>query len=713
MVNFQNLIDNNLLQKYHDQLEETELKPIKSAVGLFIDTNGHEYVDFELPSGNLWAKTNIGATNPEDYGLYFAWGETTGYADIVTGTKEFRWSDYEFNPSGDGQTFTKYNATDDKVTLDAEDDVVQQQMGGDWYIPTKEDLIELFIKTDSELTTLNGVNGRKFMKKSDHSIYIFIPFAGNCIDGSHNVSVNTYYLWTSSRVSWSVSNAWGTIFSNMISANSRYAGFSVRGVCKDNSKFSKKADKVQNCTEGNFPILDATGNLLDSGKKPESFALKTDLDKLGDKYYEKKQSILIEEDGIYQIKDNSVYPVAHPDLSTQPSILPQRFGNLDIKEVLIRAGHEDEIPKGAMVISAFSFNDHECCPATVKWVQPTAPATEGYVDLGLPSGTLWATKNLGAASLEEYGLYYAWGETTGYPDVSTKQFSWSDYKFGTSGSLTKYNDSDGKTVLDSEDDAVYVATNGIAHMPTKSQLNELYKSTTWEQTTVNGVNGVKFTGTNDSYIFIPAAGYYTHGSLYGVGSYYHVWSSSRHPDASWACYLNFTSGVANVDFADRCSGRSIRGVVSAPSAHWSITNEEGVDPDYTLIRYVENNGGGYYYNPEPSREEVVFTTRILGDGSNTNISNLNCEDIWGIADPKLNVGDQIGYVKILRGTSYVVGDSCNLVVSGNGPGTIANVVERTSIYLYMERLNGNSGYINYSKSGETDGEVEIHIYKQL
>ena len=79
MVNFQNLVDKSLLEKYHDQLEKTELKPIKSAVGF--NPNGHEYVDLELPSGNMWAKTNIGATNPEDYGLYFAWGETTGYAD--------------------------------------------------------------------------------------------------------------------------------------------------------------------------------------------------------------------------------------------------------------------------------------------------------------------------------------------------------------------------------------------------------------------------------------------------------------------------------------------------------------------------------------------------------------------------------------------------------------------------------------------------------
>lgn len=76
--------------------------------------------------------------------------------------------------------------------------------------------------------------------------------------------------------------------------------------------------------------------------------------------------ILFEDDGIYQIKDRHVYPVSHPDLSTQPSILPQRYGNLDIKEVLIAHGREYEIPSDAMVILAFSFNSNVCVPAVCE-----------------------------------------------------------------------------------------------------------------------------------------------------------------------------------------------------------------------------------------------------------------------------------------------------------------------------------------------------------
>lgn len=62
--------------------------------------NGYEYVDLGLPSGTLWAKMNVGAESETDYGLYFAWGETQGYADAST--KAFSWADYKFNPSGDG-----------------------------------------------------------------------------------------------------------------------------------------------------------------------------------------------------------------------------------------------------------------------------------------------------------------------------------------------------------------------------------------------------------------------------------------------------------------------------------------------------------------------------------------------------------------------------------------------------------------------------------
>ena len=164
-----------------------------------------------------------------------------------------------------------------------------------------------------------------------------------------------------------------------------------------------------------------------------------------------------------------------------------------------------------------------------------------YVDLGLPSGTLWATMNVGATSETDYGFHFAWGETDGYPikEVegswvidSTKQFSSNDYKYGTSSNLTKYNATDGKTVLDLEDDAVAANWGGDWHMPTAEQFQELLNTTYVTNTWVtdyqgNGVNGRLFTSViNGNTLFIPAAGACCSGSVNSVGSSGYVWASS-------------------------------------------------------------------------------------------------------------------------------------------------------------------------------------------
>ena len=96
----------------------------------------YEYVDLGLPSGTLWAKMNVGANSETDPGLYFAWGETEGYtAEQVGVDKQFTWADYKFNPSGDGETFTKYTSSDE--TLELIDDAAAVNMGGKWHMPNE------------------------------------------------------------------------------------------------------------------------------------------------------------------------------------------------------------------------------------------------------------------------------------------------------------------------------------------------------------------------------------------------------------------------------------------------------------------------------------------------------------------------------------------------------------------------------------------------
>ena len=187
------------------------------------------------------------------------------------------------------------------------------------------------------------------------------------------------------------------------------------------------------------------------------------------------------------------------------------------------------------------------------------------IDLGLPSGTLWMDRNIGASSPEDAGLYFAWGETTGYTadEVGkTKQFSWDDYKFGSDP--TKYNETDGLTTLETTDDAVLQNVHGCS-IPTKKQLQELIDGTTSVWTTQNGVKGRLFTSkTNSNSIFVPVAGYGLDGSMDSVGSFGDLWSSSLSEDSTNdAWYLCFYSGgVVLYGSGDRCGGQSVRGVVS-------------------------------------------------------------------------------------------------------------------------------------------------------
>jgi uncharacterized protein (TIGR02145 family) len=201
-------------------------------------------------------------------------------------------------------------------------------------------------------------------------------------------------------------------------------------------------------------------------------------------------------------------------------------------------------------------------------------APHDYVEIG---GVKWATMNVGANTITDYGLHFQWGDTQGYTTAqvpSEKAFSWNDYKYGNSGStLTKYNKTDGKTVLDSEDDAVTAAWGGNWRMPTKEEFQALVNATTNQWTTIDGVNGRLFTDKTDSSktLFFPAAGGCGGGDVWNVGSYGYYWSRSLITnDVSYAWYLNFYDGSVSPDGnGNRYRGYSVRGVFGEKSPETS------------------------------------------------------------------------------------------------------------------------------------------------
>ena len=209
-----------------------------------------------------------------------------------------------------------------------------------------------------------------------------------------------------------------------------------------------------------------------------------------------------------------------------------------------------------------------------------------YVDLGLPSGTLWATCNIGASNPEEYGLYFAWGEIRGYTrDTSDgHSFDWSNYKYcnGSYESITKYYSDGsfddyyghikGRTIeLDPSDDAAYVNWGSKWRIPSIDQMEELGDKCVWKWAKRNGVNGYTVIGPNQNSIFLPAAGSRYKNLFDDVANTYgYYWSRTLNnwysSDASNYYFYNgiesdghFYSGHDGRP-GDRCYGYSIRPV---------------------------------------------------------------------------------------------------------------------------------------------------------
>ena len=188
----------------------------------------------------------------------------------------------------------------------------------------------------------------------------------------------------------------------------------------------------------------------------------------------------------------------------------------------------------------------------------------GAVDLGLPSGTLWADRNVGADSPEDYGDYFAWGETS-----PKSTYNWSTYKWcrGSDDTMTKYctNSSfgtlDKKTVLDIKDDAANVNMGADWRMPTYDEQKELKSKCTWTWTSQKGTKGYKVTGPNGNSIFLPAAGYRDDSSLDDAGSFGSYCSASlneSHPYGAWYLYFSSSNYYTGNDY--RCYGRTVRAV---------------------------------------------------------------------------------------------------------------------------------------------------------
>lgn len=200
------------------------------------EENGHTWVNLGLPSGLRWASCNVGATTPEGYGNYYAWGETT-----TKGARDYSWETYKYANDAYNK-LTKYctdasksdnGFIDDRMVLEPADDAAHVNWGGSWRMPTATEVDELIDNCTWTWTTQNGANGYKVSSKVN-SNSIFLPAAG-FRSGTALLSARSVgSYWSSSLNEYTPSNAWSLYFNSDYVyrySSLRDHGQSVRPVC--------------------------------------------------------------------------------------------------------------------------------------------------------------------------------------------------------------------------------------------------------------------------------------------------------------------------------------------------------------------------------------------------------------------------------------------------------------------------------------------------
>ena len=262
------------------------------------------------------------------------------------------------------------------------------------------------------------------------------------------------------------------------------------------------------------------------------------------------------------------YPAQMPYNATAKQLnISQRLYNAvrqDI-EVLNKSRHDSYLQAAIDNEAQKARQKESYVPDTEKYRKVAAAHIGSAVDLGL--SVMWADVNVGASKPEEAGYFFTWGDVE---PVSTAR-GWSNYRWsnGSENTLRKYNTQsnrgpvDMRTTLLPEDDAATVYWQNDWRMPTKDEVDELFKKCKWEWTELNGVAGCKVTGPNGNHIFLPHMGCYNSSGydMKGVKGYY--WTSSIDPENPQNSYYLCTH--ADNDYADynsqaRTAGRSVRPV---------------------------------------------------------------------------------------------------------------------------------------------------------
>lgn len=574
---------------------------------------GHYYVDLGLPSGIKWATCNVGASKPEEYGFYYAWGETTTKGSY--GTSNYLWYDQT------QEVYTKYTWDDNVVILEPADDAATVNWGGNWRMPTQDELAELKSNCNWLWTTQDNINGWRVKGPNGNSI--FLPAAGSIYDGhlayvgeigcywTSSLGKRPYYEDVSSLAACLIfsSGAMGLDFTYRVeglSVRPVYSGkvavstsdvshvsyysatcggyvssgsssVKARGVCWSTSQYPTTNDA---CTSDGIGVGAFTSNITGLIPNTKYFVRAYAINEVGVSYgsqisfvtktttvptvtidtimgYTETGVIVggsVADDGGLEITERGFCWGTKPEPTTDNKVSCGSGSGSYVGEI---TGFEED---NKYYVRAFATNSKGTSYGDEMVIEMWSGIMAGYpyVDLGLPSGTLWAMFNVGTAAPEGYGGLFAWGESETKDDYSWQTYKWCE---GSSNTITKYciDDSygtyDGLTQLEPEDDVATVKWGSSWHMPTYDEMQELFVSCNKSHITYNGVNGLQLKGPNGRSIFMPVDETSSYYDYYWINDieYCSYRAECLRVENQWNAY--FTE-------MNRCSGCHVRPVVT-------------------------------------------------------------------------------------------------------------------------------------------------------
>ena len=530
------------------------------------ESNDYKYVDLGLPSGLRWATHNVGATSPEDYGEYYAWGEL----------------DAKNTYTADNSLTYGIDISD--ISADEQYDVAYRKWGELWKIPNKVDFNELKNNCTLEWTIMNDVKGMKLIGPNGNSI--FLP-AGGYMDGSESVEPDVCAYWSSQSTHLNKSSAYTAIETQLYESSiNKYCGCLVRPVivistpkvvtnevCAITTTSAECRGEVTSeggvsvyergfCwSTGNSPTID--GNHVSSGFGIGEFSIELTNLESEQKYY--VRAYAVNEKGIAYGEQKTFTTLGNTLVKpkiTKGEVIEINATAIKLEAFISTDGGAAVTSKGLCWSKSGTPDINDNCtdegagigeftstitglePATIYYVRTYATNSVGtsygarimvatdiefqvsgtingyeYVDLGLPSGLKWATHNVGAETHREYGEYYAWGE------LETKEI-YDSYNSAMAG--VNISDISG----DINYDVARAKWQSTWRIPNEAEIQELIDECTFSYYQSSDVKGVIVTGPNGNCILLPSAGY-NWQSLENLGAKGHYWSSQAISNDEW------------------------------------------------------------------------------------------------------------------------------------------------------------------------------------